>query len=94
MRGIVCANLLLHDDSISSFKKTLRLKPDFPLAHFNLAQQYRATGHRDQTLPSVENAIQLKRDLAEAYSLKARMLEQLGRPNQADWRRSLCAPST
>src|SRR5260370_37639862 len=45
MKGLSCAKLLMHRDSIWCFTQSLRLKPDFALAYVTMAQQYPESWH-------------------------------------------------
>ena len=60
---------------MSQFQETVRLKPDFPYAHYNLGIALYKKGQIDEAISQFQEAIQLKPDYAEAHDKLAKALE-------------------
>jgi tetratricopeptide (TPR) repeat protein len=50
------------DDAISEYNRILKLNPNYPLAHFHLAQAYEAKGRNDLALAEYETFLQVWKD--------------------------------
>lgn len=50
---------LLWKDGVSMFKRTVKLYPDFYLAHIDLGASYKAKGMKEEALESFKNAVEL-----------------------------------
>jgi tetratricopeptide (TPR) repeat protein len=65
--------------AIAAFQEALRLRPDYPQAHFNLGNIFAVEGRLDDAIEHYREAIRLKPQYAEAYYNLGRALAQQGR---------------
>ena len=72
------------DEAIEAYKKSISLKPDFALAHYNLGSTLQELGRLDEAEASYTQAIALKPDYAEAHSNLGNTLKELGRLDEAE----------
>ena len=56
-----------NEEAITSFKKALKIKPDFLLAHNNLGNALNQTGNKEEAIASYNTAIGLNPNAALAY---------------------------
>lgn len=69
--------------AISSFTKWAEARPKLPLAHFKLAQVLQADGNREAALKALDQALRLEPKFLEASLLKAVVLADAGRVDEA-----------
>ena len=72
------------DEAIEAYKKSISLKPDFALAHYNLGSTLQELGRLDEAEASFTKAIALKPNHAEAHYNLGNMLKELGRLDEAE----------
>ena len=72
------------DEAIEAYKKSISLKPDFALAHYNLGSTLQELGRLDEAEASFTKAIALKPNHAEAHYNLGNMLKELGRFDEAE----------
>ena len=72
------------DEAIEAYKKSILLKPDFALAHYNLGSTLQELGRLDEAEASYTKAITLKPNHAEAHYNLGNMLKELGRLDEAE----------
>ncbi|MHB1560332.1 MAG: tetratricopeptide repeat protein [Isosphaeraceae bacterium] len=70
-------------DAEACYRRAIRLAPDLPDAHNNLAVALQATGRGDEALDSLRRAIVLRPDYAEAYNNLGNVLHDRGALNEA-----------
>ncbi len=58
----------LYDDAIAELTEALRLKPDYPEAHYNLGGTLMTRGQFDDAIAHYTEALRLKPDFAEAHN--------------------------
>ena len=71
------------EDSISTYGRAIRLKPDFAEAYSNRGHSKEALGRHDDAITDYDKAIRLKRNLAEAYTNRGVSKGNLGRHDDA-----------
>ena len=72
----VCLSIAVAPDAIAQFSKTLETSPEFAIAHWGLAQAYRASGGTARELDELQRAVDLSGNSAYmrahlAYGLAA-----------------------
>ena len=72
------------DEAIEAYKKSISLKPDFALAHYNLASTLQELVRLEEAEASYTKAIALKPNHAEAHYNLGNMLKELGRLDEAE----------
>ena len=72
------------DEAIEAYKKSISLKPDFALAHYNLGSTLQELGRLDEGEASFTKAIALNPNHAEAHYNLGNMLKELGRFDEAE----------
>jgi tetratricopeptide (TPR) repeat protein len=71
-------------DAIPEFEKSLRLKPDYAEAHYNLAVALGKAGRVAEAIPHYQEALRLKPDYAEAHkNLGSALADLPGRLDEA-----------
>lgn len=70
-------------EAIASFAESVRLKPDFPVARYNLARNLHAAGRVDASLEHYETAIKLHPGWDIAHNAYGIALAEVGRIDEA-----------
>lgn len=81
--GICHMGLQQYPKAIERFQAAIRLSPDYPLPHFNLAMLYVRTGDLEKALKAFEQYLELKPSDLSAAQTYALVLLQLKRWNEA-----------
>ena len=71
------------DDAVTTYKKVLKIKPDYAEAHGNMGIAYKTLGKLEAAIVSYRDAIRLKPDYAEAHSNLAAALQTQGKLDEA-----------
>lgn len=71
------------DAAIERYRFALKLRPNYPEAHFNLGNAYRAKGMTAEALRQLQTAIRLKPDYAEAHNNLGVLLGASGMADKA-----------
>lgn len=71
------------DKAVEYFSDKIKKNEDDPLARYGLALTYRSLFKHKQALKSVEQALRLKTELADAIFLKVKLLSDMGEYTQA-----------
>ena len=72
------------DEAIEAYKKSILLKPDFALAHYNLASTLQELGRLEDAEASFKQAIILNPDYSAAFNNLGVTLQELGRLEDAE----------
>ena len=72
-----------YQDAIASYKKALRIKPDYAEAHNNLGVAYDELGQYQDAIASYKKAIRIKPDDADAHNNLGYAYEKMGRNEEA-----------
>jgi tetratricopeptide (TPR) repeat protein len=83
MLGVICIQTGQLEPGVELIEQAIRIKPDFPTAHGNLANALNGLKRHHEALSSCDRAIALNRDYAEAHGNRGQALHQLGRPEDA-----------
>lgn len=81
--GVMLAEQGKHDEALSHFEESLRIKPEYAPAHNNLGLQYSRQGRYADALAQFTLAVQLQPDLAEAQNNLGFALMGMGRTDEA-----------
>jgi type IV pilus assembly protein PilF len=76
-------NLKMKDEMHASFKEALRLNPDEPLYHFELAKAYTGEGRLDEAEAEYKTTLNLNPNFLEAYRFLGRVYVQQKRWDEA-----------
>ncbi len=71
------------DDAIAAFRRALKLRPDFPEAHSNLADALRESGSLEEALLACQRAIELNPNSAESHCVRGTVLREQGELEEA-----------
>jgi len=66
------------------YRKAVEVRPDFAVAHYNLANILKQQGRTDLALSSYATALALNPDLADAHYNLGNLYKDLGRPDDAE----------
>ena len=70
-------------EAAAHFEASLRLKPESPVAHFNLGTALTVTGRLDEAIGHYRQALQLRPDYALAHNNLGNVLVRVGNPSEA-----------
>ena len=76
--GATNAGLTQFDSAIDSYKKALKLKPDYAEAYYNMGVALKGKGDLKEAINSYKKALKIKPDYAEAYYNMGNMLRDNG----------------
>jgi tetratricopeptide (TPR) repeat protein len=71
------------DEAVAEYRETLRLKKDFPVAHYNLGVALHHKGRLDEAVAEYRETLRLKKDDAEAHNNLGNALRDSGRVDEA-----------
>lgn len=71
------------EDAIINLTKSIKIKPNEALAHFQLAHSFQLLGKFEEAINSYRNAIKHKNDFSESYNMLGLCLAELGRLEEA-----------
>ena len=79
------------DEAIAHYREALRIRPDFPHAHYGLGVTYEEQGQLGPAIDEYEAALRANPDFANAHFNLANLLAQSGRLEEAElhYRRAL-----
>jgi len=83
IHGAANAGLRNLDGAIKSFKKALRINPDYAEAHNSLGIVLQGQGLMGEAIASYDKALLIKPDLAEAHNNRGAALKDQGRLDEA-----------
>jgi tetratricopeptide (TPR) repeat protein len=72
-----------YDKAAEHFSTTIRIDPSYQKAYHNLAMVYYLVGREPQALVSVNESVRLAPEDRNALLLKSKILESLGRHDEA-----------
>jgi predicted O-linked N-acetylglucosamine transferase (SPINDLY family) len=81
--GVIALQTGRTDRSLGLIAKAIKINPNVPAAHCNLASALQRAGRHAEAVASYGKAITLKPDFAEAYNDRGNALRQLGRFTEA-----------
>jgi protein O-GlcNAc transferase len=67
----------------ASYRKALKLRPNYAEAYFNLANTLKLQGKLDDAIAGYQNALSLQSNYAQAYNNQATVLQLQNKPNEA-----------
>ncbi len=82
-RGFAYGESSLDKEKIEAYKKAIRIKSDYEIAHYNLGVVYDRLGMYNEAIESYKQAIRINPDYAEEYSGLGVAYEHLGMYNEA-----------
>jgi tetratricopeptide (TPR) repeat protein len=71
------------DDAMAQYREAIRLKPDHPLAYFNIGFTHVHQSHFLEALDPLETAVRLRPGDADSHYLLGRALHGVGRPAES-----------
>ena len=86
LRHILAASntgLKKYDAAMESYKRLLKIKPDYFVAYFNMGNILRSKGELDTAIENYKKALSLKPDYAEAYNNMGATLQEQGKLEEA-----------
>ena len=81
--GLTNAGIKKLNEAEKCFQTTIKLKPDFVEAHYNLGNAQKKLGKHSDALASYAQAIKLKPDFVEAYNNLGKTQKELGKHSDA-----------
>ncbi|MCP4998301.1 MAG: tetratricopeptide repeat protein [Hyphomicrobiales bacterium] len=76
---------IAYDNAIECYKRCLELQPDYPEAHNNIGNAYRATGENADAMTHYEKAVELRETYPEAYNNMGSALRAEERYEEAEF---------
>ena len=76
--GISNAGLMQFEDAINSYKKAIKINPDYAEAYYNMGIAQKDKGDLEEAIESYKQALKIKPDHAEAYNNIGITLEDNG----------------
>ena len=72
-----------YDAAIDSYKRALKIKPDYFAAYFNMGNVLQSKGDLDTAIENYKKALKIKHNYADAYSNMANALKEQGKLEEA-----------
>jgi tetratricopeptide (TPR) repeat protein len=82
-RGIELAEQAQYEDAVAQFREVIRLQPDNPAAHFDVAVTLIRLGKLDEAIPECREAIRIQPNYAEAHAQLGGALRSQGKVDEA-----------
>ena len=83
INGTVNVGLQLFNEGMNSFKKALKIKPDYVEVHNNMGIAFKDQGDQEKAIKSFKQAIEIKPDFYEAYNNIGVVLKDQGDQEKA-----------
>jgi predicted O-linked N-acetylglucosamine transferase (SPINDLY family) len=71
------------NEAEAAFRTILKIKPDFPEAHYNLGYVLEINGRFNEAAESFKRAVELKPNFAEAYNMLGKILDHQNKAEEA-----------
>ena len=67
LKGAIYAEINEDQSAINCYQQALKIKPNFPIARYNLGNIFKRRGNSDDAIANFKEALKLKPDLFQAY---------------------------
>jgi hypothetical protein len=81
--GVVLSESGRVEEALGHYRESIRINPDYPEAHVNLAVDLAQLGRGDEAIGHLREGIRLDPDFPDAHRRLARLLEERGRLREA-----------
>ena len=81
--GVIYSGLRRYDEAVTSYNRTIELKPSYADAHNNLGNILKELDKYEEAIASYNKAIELKPDYAEAYYNLGSIFAEVGKYEEA-----------